>query len=92
LKRFRQAKIADKFFVMRRAWRIWADKAEERGREKRLREWNTGRAKQVFAGTSEQCLVKGTLRAKSFWSRRLEGKGTEVAPPSTCREGDSGAY
>ena len=54
LKRFRQAKIADKFFVMRQAWKIWVDKAEERGRQKRLREWNKGRAEKVFAGTSEQ--------------------------------------
>lgn len=84
LKRFRQAKIADKFFVMRQAWRIWVDKAEERGRQKRMREWNKGRAKRVFAGTLEQRLTWVTLRAKSFWSRRLEGKGAQAAPPSTC--------
>jgi protein SFI1 len=54
LKRFRQAKIADKFFVMRQAWRIWVGKAEERGRQKRLREWNKERAKTAFAGKSEQ--------------------------------------
>ena len=53
LKRFRQAKIADKFFVTRQAWKIWVDRAKERGREKRSREWNKGRAKKVFAGTSE---------------------------------------
>ena len=52
LKLFRQAKIADKFFVMRRAWRIWVDKAEKRAKEKRLREWNAGRAGKIFAGTS----------------------------------------
>ena len=52
LKLFRQAKIADKFFVMRRAWRIWIDKAEKRAKEKRLREWNAGRAGKIFAGTS----------------------------------------
>lgn len=84
LKRFRQAKIADKFFVMRQAWRIWVDKAEERGRQKRMREWNKGRAKRVFAGTLEQRLTWVTLRAKSFWSRRLEEKGAQAVPPSTC--------
>jgi protein SFI1 len=52
LKRFRQAKIADKFFVMRRGWRIWVDRAEVRSREKRLKEWNKGRAVKQFAGTS----------------------------------------
>jgi protein SFI1 len=57
LKRFRQARIADKFFVARRAWRIWVDRAEVRGREKRLREWNKGKARKLTASTSEQCLV-----------------------------------
>lgn len=67
LKRFRQAKIADKFFVVRRAWRMWVDKAEERGREKRSREWNKEKARKLFAGTSEQCLL-GTL-----WGLRAFG-------------------
>ncbi len=57
LKRFRQARIADKFFVVRRAWRIWVDKAEVRGREKRLREWNNEKARKLIAGTPEQCLI-----------------------------------
>lgn len=66
LKRFRQARIADKFFVARRAWRIWVDKAEERGREKRLREWNKEKARKLITGTSERCLV-GILRGlKAF--------------------------
>jgi protein SFI1 len=52
LKLLREAKIADKFFLMRRAWRRWLDKAEMRGREKRLREWNKGRVAKQFAGTS----------------------------------------
>ncbi len=54
LKRFRQAKIADKFFVVRQAWRIWVDKAEVRGREKRLREWNKEKAKKIFASKSKK--------------------------------------
>ena len=57
LKRFRQARIADKFFVVRRAWRIWADRAEVRGREKRLREWNKEKARKLTASTSEQFLL-----------------------------------
>jgi protein SFI1 len=52
LKRFRQARIADKFFVVRRAWRIWVDKVEVRGREKRLRECNKEKARKLIAGTS----------------------------------------
>jgi hypothetical protein len=57
LKRFRQARVADKFFIVRRAWRIWANKAEKQGREKRLREWNKEKARKLIASTSEQCLV-----------------------------------
>jgi hypothetical protein len=91
LKRFRQARIADKFFVVRRAWRIWVDKAEVRGREKQLREWNKEKARKLVVGTSEQCLCWDTVRAKSFWPRSLERKGTEAAPSSTCRAGDPGA-
>jgi protein SFI1 len=53
LKLFRQAKIADKYFVMRRAWRIWMDKAQGRRREKRLKELNNGRVGRLFSGTSE---------------------------------------
>ena len=53
LKRFRQAKIADKFFVTRQAWKIWVHRAKVRGREKRSREWDKERAKKLFASTSE---------------------------------------
>jgi protein SFI1 len=53
LKHFRQAKYADKLFVMRRAFRMWVQRAEEHVREKRVKEWNKGRAGKVFAGTSK---------------------------------------
>ena len=32
------------------------DKAEARSREKRLREWNTGRVGELFSSTSGHCL------------------------------------
>lgn len=66
LKRFRQARVADKFFVVRRAWRIWVDKAEERGRKKRLREWNKEKARKVTAGTSA-VFSWDILGSKSFF-------------------------
>ena len=53
LKHFRQAKYADKVFVMRRAFRMWVQRAEEHGREKRLKEWNKGRAGKIFIGMSK---------------------------------------
>ncbi|TFK54938.1 hypothetical protein OE88DRAFT_1653513 [Heliocybe sulcata] len=37
LKTIKQAKIAEKFFLMRRAWRHWHDKLEEQKREKKLK-------------------------------------------------------
>ena len=57
LKHFRQAKYADKVFVMRRAFRMWVQRAEEHGREKRLKEWNAGRAGKIFAGMSESMFL-----------------------------------
>ncbi len=59
LKLFRQAKIAHKYFVMRRAWRVWVDRAEARGREMRLREWNKGRVGKLFSSTSRQLTFFG---------------------------------
>jgi hypothetical protein len=59
LKLFRQAKIVHKYFVMRRAWRVWVDRAEARGREMRLRQWNKGRVGMFFSSTSGQLTFFG---------------------------------
>ncbi|KAH9001065.1 hypothetical protein EDB92DRAFT_1811986 [Lactarius akahatsu] len=56
VKHFRQAKILEKFFVVRRAWKMWMERAVERGREKRLKEWDNGRAGKHFAGWREKAL------------------------------------
>jgi protein SFI1 len=91
LKLFREAKIANKFFVMRRAWRRWVDMAEARGRENRLREWNKRRAGKLFAGKSRLSAEWPALWLRAFGSRRLEGESTEAAPTSACRTADSEA-
>ena len=67
LKHFRQAKYADKLFVMRRAWRVWVVRAEEHGREKRLKEWNRGRAGKLFTGMSEVMFL-ARLHIETLWS------------------------
>jgi protein SFI1 len=67
LKHFRQAKYADKLFVMRRAFRMWVQRSEEHGRETRLKEWNKGRAGKVFAGTSK-IVVLARLWVEILWS------------------------
>ncbi|KAH9079630.1 hypothetical protein EDB83DRAFT_2343719 [Lactarius deliciosus] len=56
VKHFRQAKILEKFFVVRRAWKIWMEGRWKRGREKRLKEWDKGRAGKHFAGWREKAL------------------------------------
>ncbi|KAH9027675.1 hypothetical protein EDB84DRAFT_1589036 [Lactarius hengduanensis] len=56
VKHFRQAKILEKFFVVRRAWKVWMERAVERGREKRLKEWDKGRAGKHFAGWREKAM------------------------------------
>ena len=88
LKHFRQAKYADKVFVMRRAFRMWVQRAEEHGREKRLKEWNKGRAGKIFVGMSESMFL-AWFRIEILSSRRLEREGIEGAPPSTCRTASS---
>ncbi|KAF8268883.1 hypothetical protein EI94DRAFT_1799925 [Lactarius quietus] len=62
LKHFRQAKYADKLFVMRRAWRMWVVRAESHGREKRLKEWNNARARKIFTGWKEKASRQRRLR------------------------------
>ncbi|KAI0273395.1 hypothetical protein BC834DRAFT_921486 [Gloeopeniophorella convolvens] len=62
LKLFRQAKVAEKYFVVRRMWRVWKNKAEERTRERRLREWERVRAAKVFAEWKEKALRARRLR------------------------------
>jgi len=44
---------------MRQAWRLWVDRAEARGRETRLREWNKERVGKIFSSTSEQLALFG---------------------------------
>ena len=56
VKHFRQAKIVDKFFLTKRAWGTWIAKAEERGRERRLKERDTVRAGKLFTGMWEVML------------------------------------
>ena len=73
---------------MRRAFRVWVQRAEEHGREKRLKEWNKGRAGKIFAGMSESMFLARS-RIEILSSRRLEREGIEGAPPSTCRTASS---
>jgi protein SFI1 len=67
VKHYRQAKIVDKFFVMKRAWRTWMVRAEECGREKRLKERDKGRAGKLFAGMSE-VMLSARLHLEILWS------------------------
>lgn len=48
----KQAKMAEKFFVQKKAWNLMKAKLEERRREKKLSEWEKERAKKVFVGKS----------------------------------------
>ncbi|TCD64438.1 hypothetical protein EIP91_004083 [Steccherinum ochraceum] len=49
LKLAKQAKIAEKFFTMRGAWQRWLAKVAEKGREKKVKEFEGKMVKRYFA-------------------------------------------
>jgi protein SFI1 len=73
VKHFRQAKIADKFYVKKRAWRTWMVRAEERGRDNRLKERDKGRAGKLFAGMSD-VMLSARLHLEILWSEGWKEK------------------
>ena len=50
LKLVRQAKLAEKFFIFRKAWRIWVHRADENMREKKLVLFHKQKLKKYFNG------------------------------------------
>lgn len=50
LQSLRVARLADRFFVTRRAWRLWLKKMDERKRQERLKAWNIARVRKAFNG------------------------------------------
>lgn len=53
LKLQRQARLAEKFFVMRKAWKAWMQKRDEQRREKMLKEYERQKAKRMFQDWSQ---------------------------------------
>jgi hypothetical protein len=54
-KMIKQARLAEKFFVIRKAWRIWTDRFEENSREKKLKALEKRRLKKCFDGIALWC-------------------------------------
>lgn len=50
LKMIKQARLAEKFFVIRKAWRAWTERFEEKTREKKLKALELQRLKKRFGG------------------------------------------
>ena len=48
LKLIKQAKLAEKFFIFRKAWRVWMDRFDESMREKKLRLLRKQKLKKCF--------------------------------------------
>lgn len=44
------ARMADKFFATRRAWKIWLDAIKAKAREKRLKDLRKRQLERVFHG------------------------------------------
>ncbi|KAI9446235.1 hypothetical protein H4582DRAFT_2069571 [Lactarius indigo] len=72
VKHFRQAKILEKYFVVRRAWKMWMERAVERGREKRLKEWDKGRAGKFLLRVLKDALNHWTNCIIAVKLRELE--------------------
>ena len=53
LKIARKAKIAEKFFVVRQAWRVWQGRLEEVKRERILQQYLVSKKQQSFHGNSQ---------------------------------------
>jgi len=50
LKKAKQARIAEKFFIARRAWKIWTDKFDEIRRQKKLQILERHKLRKYFTG------------------------------------------
>jgi len=50
LQSLRVARLADRFFATRRAWRLWLQKMEERKRLERFKAWDIARVRRAFNG------------------------------------------
>lgn len=59
LKLAKQAKLADKFFVMRGAWRTWLAQVAEKKRNKKVKDFERKIAKRYFEGTFQSCFGFG---------------------------------
>jgi hypothetical protein len=50
LKMIKQARIAEKFFISRRAWKIWIDKLEGKQRQRRIEDLERQKLRKYFIG------------------------------------------
>jgi protein SFI1 len=57
LQSLRVARLADRFFATRRAWRLWLKKLEERKRLERFKAWNIARVRRAFSGKYNSSFV-----------------------------------
>lgn len=69
LKLQRQARLAEKFFVMRKAWKAWMQKRDEQRREKMLKEYERQKAKRMFQGTWMDVVLVACAHSRTDWSQ-----------------------
>jgi protein SFI1 len=73
LKKAKQARIADKFFNARRAWKIWTDKLDEIRRQRKLQILERQKLRKYFIGKLKHkawIIVSSSLCFPIAWLQR----------------------
>ena len=73
LKLVKQGRMAEKFFIYRRAWKMWVLKLEEKAREKKLRELERRKMMKYYLGMSHAVpFIAVYLYHVAAWSQRAK--------------------
>jgi protein SFI1 len=68
----KQARIADKYFVVRGAWVRWRQLIDEKGRQRKLRQFEQARTKKAFDSTLLLSNTGSSLTLASEWLERTQ--------------------
>lgn len=71
LKMMKQGRLAEKFFIYRRAWKVWSVKLEEKGRQKKLQELERRKVLKYYLGQWRPLLVvSSSSHPLVVWAQR----------------------
>jgi protein SFI1 len=73
LKMVKQGRMAEKFLISRRAWKIWTHKLEEKQRQKKLQDLERRKMRKYFVGKFKQeawIIILSSLYLPTAWLQR----------------------